>query len=485
MSNLDLLRERVFVNIPLQTQYTAKRSFAAAVFVDDDLIPTDSRRLEVAGNGFSDTVGTSGTLYDMCLAFFQNANSVNPEIKMPESVYFCRLIETASSPAFALTDYETDYTVYKSVSDGTIRVTDGTNDDDLTGLDFSSVNSWADVLAVFNAALAALTPNITGLATALFSVGADGRLFLTNSTTGAAAATISLEAVGSGTDLSTSTYLDVSTGTEIAGLDAETLLEGYNAVKDKFDDFWAVAFRGGDDSELIAVARQLELEERFLFTFEDTGSAATSAGTSDLAYVLKNTWNLKRCSSTFSYTEPYPEIAQMGGALGSDEGSCAFGFTDLTNVVTSGQAANEYRLTKTQRDALDDKNYNWIEAVSGYVSVYPGRTVQGQEIRLYMGKDWISATIQSLVYQARIERRILGYDNDSLTVYEEIVTAVLKEARDKRHIIQSFVITMPTEDDFTAADKADHIIELDVFTAVAVIDAWRYEISGRITSAAA
>lgn len=473
------IRDRVLVNIPIQTLYATQRSFRTMMLIDDDLVPKDSRYLTVPINDYQSVVGTSGTMFEICRAYFQTGQGI-PEVKPPTDIVFGAFLATASSPAFSSGGYNTDYTVYKPISDGTIRISDGTNDDDLTGLDFTSINSHADFLAVLNVAQAALTPNIAGMDTAVWSTDATGRLTLTNSTTGASAATFVLESEGTGTDLSTSGYFDVANGVGIAGLDVETLLESYTALKLVFDDFWGVMSRGATSDAQVELARQIENEDRHLHTYESSANAVSAASTADLASVLNGTWGLKKCSSAFSFTESYPEVALVGGSIGAKEGSCAFGFIELSNVQTSGQAAYNYRLTPTQATVLESKNYNWIETIGGFTNAFPGRTVAGQEIRLLLGRDWIAASIQLKVYTSRIQRRILGFDEASLSVYETNITEVLDEAL-KREIIQSYVLNMPLATDFTDAEKASHNVELDVFDAVVVTDGWRYEITGRMT----
>ena len=87
------------------------------------------------------------------------------------------------------------------------------------------------------------------------------------------------------------------------------------------------------------------------------------------------------------------------------------------------------------------------------------------------------------IYTARIRRLILGFDTASLAVYEDIIRDVLREARDVRKFITDFEVTVPDEDEFTAALKSTHVMRiLNMFVAQVNTDAWKYEISGILTN---
>lgn len=473
------IRDRVQIDIALQTIFASQRNFRTIGLFDNDLIPTDVRYISVASDSYSDTVGTSGALYDAASKYFDPP--AQTPVPIAADLFFGRLILSASSPFWTSGDAETDYTVYKLVSDGSYAVTDGTNTDDLTAHDFTSCNSWGDVVDVLNAKLAALVaPTVVGLDTAEWSLDVLGRLTLTNSTTGAAAAEITVEAVSpaSGTDLASATYFDAANGAAHPGFDVETPLESYTELKQIQSDFWCVLPRGGTDDQLIELAQQIQTEPRVCVLFEDSSTASNPASSTDLA---SRAAALGRTAPVFAYVDDEQDFSMIGGAIGADEGSCAFGFVDRALPTDSGQAIYNYALTSSQMSALEDKNYNWMETVSGFKNVFPGRTANGDELRLVLGRDWMQDQMAARIYTARIQRRILGFDTASLAVYETEITAVLEEAL-ARNIIQDYQVTIPDADSFSPAEKATHNVEiLEAFDATAVADGWKYKIAGRLT----
>jgi hypothetical protein len=465
----------VQVDISLETQVAPTASFSEMFLTDEDsVVPTDRRWLRTTRASYTDDLPSGTNAFNFAQAFWSQKRSA-------QYLYLGRWVKTAEAPYY-VTGTTNGLTLadWVSVTDGTFTVQDnaGTpNEDDLTGLNFSTATSVADIATILTAAIQAIgAPNITGLDTAQFEFDNLGRLRLLHSVTGAAAATLTIISEGTGTDLTGATYFDTANGFTIAGLDAEEPTAAVTAIRDLNDDWYKMALRSESAAQQQALAAQFEgLKKQVVFV---SGVAADKdpASTTDVPYVLASL-NYKNSSviyteHTVTATGGWVDAAVDGTVLPATEGTTAWSNESLSAAFSSGKASDSSakELTTTETTALKDKNCNYIATAGGITFLTPGLNSSGDETRTILGVHWLENVIQNDIFNYNIANPLPAFDEPTLVAYEGIVERRLNEALTRGIIVNTpdrpITITFPTADDFTAAQRASHTMTLsNVFSA--------------------
>ena len=455
----------VDVSAVLQTSVVPQASFGVELFlVDDAQIPIDQRYLLTTQSGYSSTY-TSGTdPYDFAEVFFAQK-------RVPSSLMLGRWVSVASSPYFASgAAVEDDYTVWKAVTDGSFTVQDNTTptalEDDISGCNFGSITDIDGVLTVLNAKLAALTPNITGLDTAVFTWDTLGRLTLTNSTTGASAKTITIipTSPAVGTDLAAG-FMDYTNGTTQAGLDAEdpsAAAAAISALSETGDSWYNCALeRSATDDQMVGLAAYIQAKSKQLDLVVTAAGAKASGTTTDVGNRCKTlSYTRTMCLYTEQTTE-WPDAATAGCVLPATEGTTSWAYEVLSGVSQSGSSAP---LTETEKTVLLSKNYTFIETIGSNTYLYDGITSGGVEKRIMLGRDWFEARIAEDLFTDLLNQPLRGFTNATIANAVAIVNYYGREAISRGigvdTVDRPFEINPPDEDDFTTAQRASHEMEL-------------------------
>jgi hypothetical protein len=475
-----VIKDHVNVQAILQTAVATRTSFSTQLLlVDDDQIPVDLRRIFVTPTDY-DTVLTSSTVpYNYSSVFFAQK-------RVPTRLMLGRWAKVATASFFVCGTYETNYLTWKAVTDGSFRVTDGTNDDDLTAIDFSGATDFAGVVTVLNAKLAALVgPAITGLDTAEFAVDSQDRLVLTHSVTGASAPTLTIEAVApaSGTDLAAAAFFDAANGSTENGLDAEEPTDALTAISQIDDTYYNVHIRGESTSQATALATYIETKTKLLdLVVTDATAKGASDTTSVGAVIFAASQKRTLCIYTEKTTE-YPDAAVAGCVLPASEGTTSWAYEVLASVTDSGLTKP---LTTTERANLAVNNYNWIETIGSNTFLYDGITAGGEEKRVMLGRDWFVARISEDIFTYQLQQPLAAFDNPTLTAVEGIIWEWIYEGIARKLFInttdQPASVTIPDADSFSAAEKATHTLTVNdafiVYLNSAVND---YVIVGTLT----
>ena len=464
----------VSASITLQTSIAPQASFTQLFLVDHSDVPPDRRYIDTARASYSDDLTADANPYKFAQAFWSQKRTA-------QTLRIGRWISAATTPYFVCGTYETDYTVWASVTDGTFTVRDnaGTpNEDDLTGLNFSTATSFADVITILNTALAAIAvPNITGLDNALFSIDNVGRLILTHdpTITGASAATLTIVSEGTGTDLTTSTYMDVSNGTTVSGYDAEEPTAALTAISAINDEYYDVCIRGESAAQAQALATYIEARNKQLTLMITDANAKNPASTSDVPYILSQLgYNRTMCiytEHTITDTGGWADAAIQGCVLPATEGTTSWSNEVVSGVFESGAyAGSPIALTTTEINALEGKNCCWIATVGNDTFMTPGLTVGGEEKRIMLGVDWLTSVLQSDYLTYMLNTPLPAFDDATLVAFENMLRARLNESVGRGIIVDTDArpvsISFPAADDFTAAQRASHTMTLsDVFSA--------------------
>jgi hypothetical protein len=464
-----LLSDHINFQTLLQTTVAPRATFGIQLFlVDDEQIPIDTRFRYVTNTSW-DTDLTSGTVpYAYSGVFFG-------QDLVPETLMLGRWAKAATSPKFVCgAGYEKTLATWVAETAGSFKVVDnaGTpNEDEVTGVSFAAATSLAQVATILTTAIQAIaTPNITGLDTSEFIFDALDRLVLVMSTTGDAAAQVSITTAASGSDISVP-LLDAPNGTTTAGLDAEDPEDAVAAIKAIDDSFYNIGIRGESAAQQLSLATYIETQKKLLDLVSIDPNADDPAATSDIGYLLqqlsaKRTLVIYTEQFTGSDITDYPDAAAAGRFLPADEGTTQYEWQSLNLISQSGSPTP---LSASERTALTAKNYSYIETYSnGTTILYNGLTAGGIEKRIMLGRDWFVARNTEAIWTYQVNTPLAAFDNPTLTALEGIIWTWANEAITRRILVNTkdrpFTVTLPDADDISQSERASHTFtELDAY----------------------
>ena len=460
----------VSVQINLAATPPSTASFGiSCLLVDDANVPVDLRQIQVVRADYA-TQLTSGTdAYSWCSTLWgQNLS--------PSKAYIGRWVSAATGSQFIVPDYDTTLATWTAVTDGDLRITDGTNDDDLTGLDFSSATSLADVAQVIETAIQAIAvPTITGLDTATFEPDSQDRWRLTHSVTGAAAPSLTMQQLpaGAGTDISTAAFLSTATGFNQAGLDAEGLDDALAAVLAKTTEPFSFCERGGSIAQQVDFATAVNAQSKLGFVVVNDTDGKNAGASTDAGYLINALGYNKVRVLYHEDSTVNPDAAECGEIMTYTEGARHFAQWQLQGVPKSGldtDGTTVKELTASEISALTDKGYDYYTKPSTIAHARTGLASGGNEFRIMYAKLFTEAMISAGVYGYMIQQNVVTFSDSDINAIKGIIDYWLSEMVSRKALEPGYTITMPAAADFTAAVKATHIMDLDeVATADAQI----------------
>jgi len=379
------------------------------------------------------------------------------------------LLECGSSP-------ETDLEVWKLVTTGTLTVVIDTADVDLTGLDFHSVTSMADVATVIDTAL-----------------GVDGdcyflinRFCFVSASTGASSTITLLTPEGTGVDISGSDYLDgdvlvgpTNLGGSILsqGQIAEEFAAAITAIENVNSDWYAMGalkeFR--DDTVTEDMADEIESRRKMFLIATNDANTLILDDTSTFMYYLKNA-NYKRSAGIYhDNSNLYPDTSWMGQQLPKDVGSTNWAFKELAGIAEGAEVnIPAVVLSELQKDAALDVNCNVYTTVLAADFVYlgtmgGGKNVdkEGEFIDIIRNIDFLQARTEEGLMSLFLEKDIIPFTNAGITTADTRLRSRLDEYGVKQGIlvVGSIITSFPKRSEVSQSDRDDRLLPDGTFTA--------------------
>lgn len=458
---VDTIYDHIDVQTILQTASVEPTDFGLAMLlIDDPQIPADVRIRLTTKSAYSSEYTAGTTPYAFANVFWKQALNA-------QELAFGRWVSSAISAQFTCGTSNTTYTDYTSITDGeyTIAV-EGINAGaatDITGNDFTGDASFDDVIATLNSTLhAADGGSYVDYDWALDSLG---RLYVENpDDPGASSASVTLGTVTPtvGTDISGSGYLNITGGSANAGLDAETPVAAINEISAVNDDWYLLCERGCSDDEQVSVSTDLNGKRKTMALWVSDTDGKNPQVTTDVGYQVSALNHTRTYLIYSEQTSEYPDAAIVGRHIPATEGTVSWAWNTLSEVTASGNTAS---LSATDKSALKDKGYNYIESVQNNVSTPTGITADGNEMRHIIGRDWFNDYITVRIYNAQLNNTSLGFNTRTFGIIEGIIRAAGLEAVNRGFAVNTqerpFTINMPDPDDYDATTRATHELQLD------------------------
>jgi len=369
------------------------RELVARLISDNPLIPTGEVLSFSNLNDVADYFGSDSEEYDYAAAYF---GWISKNITTPPSLQFVFWPEAATAPLiYGLSGAQT-YNAYTGISAGTFTLQMGAFTYTLTGLNFASAVSLADVAAVVEAAINAKTGGGALWTAATVTWNSTRQSFdLVGGATGAAV--ISVTAGGGGGDVAAQLgWLSPSTILS-DGSAAQTVTNFLVDLVQADNNFGSFAFLASlaltiDDVEDAAIWNDAQNND-FMYSVPVSAANATAWSAALIGY-SGVTLTLSPIADEFPELIPMMILAATDYNARNSTQNYMFQLNfDVTASVTSSADANAY-------DALRINYYGNVQQAGQYVSFYQrgnmmGGTTDAVDQNTYANEIWLkdSATV--------------------------------------------------------------------------------------------
>lgn len=330
-----------------------------------------------------------------------------------------------------------DLTSIIAISDGSFAITIDGDNQDISGLDFTSDVGGDQIASTIQTALQAVASGGYTAATCVYEGDeTSGRFFINSGTTGASSSILFLRAVDPavGTDVSSLLQMRQGEGTKTDGIDAETITASLDAIQQINTDWYGLMFTkevrdgvqiNGEDA-VEAAADWCEARVKVFGNTSNDLDVLDSVTTNDIASVLAAK-NLRRTITTFSsYPNQYPSASVLGRAFtvnfSQANSTITLKFKQLPTITVE-------QLTQSQKAVLDSKFANALIEVGSsdmYAESWMASGVFFDEVH---GIDWLQNAVETNVFGYLLTRTTkVPYTNKGVAALEQQVISALDEA---------------------------------------------------------
>lgn len=236
-------------SVPSGVAEPSKNSIA--LFTIETPSQTGAYTAHVSSSTVGQLYGTSSLTYKMAQAIF----SQTPNLRTGDgTLYVIPYVGTsATSATWTSPDISSAISTFQAVTNGSLKLTlDGGTAVQVTGLDFSNIQSVDDIAKV-----------IAGAGFDMFVEATTNGVKFTSKRFGSESS-ISFSSASAGTDIGGSAYLNGSGGTVVAGVDStsqETLAEAIARVKDTISFGGVLTTQVVDNADIATIATAVQAED--------------------------------------------------------------------------------------------------------------------------------------------------------------------------------------------------------------------------------
>lgn len=224
----------------------SRKDLILRLFTTNSLFPQNTVLEYTSALDVANYAGSNSTEAQLATAYF---GWVSKQINTPAKISFMRYsLSSASAPTLRSTITPASLEAYTAITNGSMEINMGETSYNLTGLDFSSATSYADIADIIETAINA---NLAGgdlYTAATVAYDAETQSFvLTGGATGDILITYASTVADTGTDISSTIGWSENTNPIISnGADAQTITDILNNTIEISDNFATYAFIGLD-----------------------------------------------------------------------------------------------------------------------------------------------------------------------------------------------------------------------------------------------
>ena len=396
----------------------------------------------------------------------------------PEELLIGRYVDASIAAVLECGEIpETDFEVWKAITDGEFNITIDGTPTAVVGLNFSAVTSLDDVASTISAGTAGATVTYV-INRFVFTSDSDG-----------VASTITLlstVAVPAGTDISGAGFLDGDiiqspsnpSGSLLSqGQIAETADTMLTAIKNVNNAWYALglikALRDIQFTE--DLSDEIESNRNIMLVTTNDANTLILGSSASLAAKLKAK-NYKRTGIAYHDNENvYPEWSWMGQQLPKDVGSTNWAYKTLAGIAEgASQDIEPSALTQAQIDAAMDVNANVYTATLGANFIYFGTMTggknidkEGEYIDIIINIDFLQARVEEGLMSLLLEKDIIAFTDGGISIVDTRLKSLLQtHGVDQGILVDQTVVTFfPKRADVSQEDRDDRKLPGGTFNA--------------------
>ena len=236
----------------------------------------------------------------------------------------------------------------------------------------------------------------------------------------------------------------------------ETPVQALAAVQAVNDNWYALACVDQTPAHVEALAAVIEPQAKIFIT-SSSDATIGSAGTTDIAYIMK-ALGYKRTSVLYSASAAsFPECAWLGAVLPLGVGNSIWKFKQLVGIASDN-------LSDTFIGFATGKNANVYVPTSGVDITINGNMVGGQKMDITRGVDALQANIEADTLQLLVDQPKVPYTNKGINQIENVLRGVLQEFVDNG-FLANYSVSAPDVNAISQSDKRARVLNGLAFSA--------------------
>ncbi len=255
----------------------------------------------------------------------------------------------------------------------------------------------------------------------------------------------------------------------------ESYTEALDSIAEVDDDWYAVAIDSRQDSDILAVAANINARLKLFLAATDSAGVIDPLDDTDVAsQVFDNTYSRTALFYHSLAASAYPEVAWAGTLLPQDPGTTTWAWKQLSGIPTD-------TLSSAARGAAEAKRATYYVMVAGNPITFEGQTGQlGVYIDIIRAQDWLTFRIaEDMVARLASVDKVPYVGGDA--IIEQLLRNRLDVAVDRQVIAPDYTVTVPPASEQQTSDRAARIYRDVTFRAQLTGAVHRVEIRGTLT----
>lgn len=237
---------------------------------------------------------------------------------------------------------------------------------------------------------------------------------------------------------------------------AESLTTALNTVQLANNDWYGLVSYSHVKADVLEVAAWAQAAKKFYSSSSNDTTiinSTLSSDTTSIATALK-TAGYDHVQLLYSGSSAlFPEAALLSVFLSQDAGTNIQAFKSLAGIPVDN-------LSDTQASNARSKYANTYELVGGQNIILNGQMSDGTFSDLIRDIDWIKSNLVTAIYSRLVNLGKLAYTDQGISVIEQQVRNVLKQALDKGIIADdpAYTVTVPKAVDVSSNNRANRFL---------------------------
>ena len=458
------LSEKVSLSIALSAVPAQSAGFSVpGLIVDAPEVPVYQRVRAVTRSDYATILSTTDTAAAWAAKLWYSGNVA--------TAYIIRWASTAQAAAFVMKSFNSTVATWAAATTSLdFAITDGSTTEDFAAAVVSAATSMSDVCASLQTAIRGSSSFADDLSAATVVIDDLGNMVLTTGETGADATTYSIVAptTGTGTDITTSTYLNIASKSfTVAGMDAEDPDDALAAALAINDEIRIIHEIGASIAQQSSLATACASYGKILLLNVRDSNAKDSTDTTNIAYLLSAASNSYARGVYTEHPGDYPSATENGQLLTRPEGSASFANNPLSGVYESGLGSDGtsiIALTASERAALDAVNCDYIVKPMSNKMCNHGLTFAGIEMKHRVGYSWAELRSAEEI-EAYLEQNEVTFSDTDIQVICSIIFKYLDILVDRK-CSSSYTINVPSAADISLIEQATHTLTLSEVASI-------------------